>query len=71
MTRIIMSLSPDGDQMVILWFAFSVACNTAFVSASSWEDIIKDVKVKLECSIFNNSASEDRMTVSAFIFAKQ
>ena len=71
MTRIIMSLSPDRDQMIKLWFAFSIACNTAFVSASSWEDIIKDVKVKLECSIFDNSSSEDRMTVSAFIFAKQ
>ena len=73
MTRITMSLSSAGDWMVKLWFAFSnntFACNTTFMLASSFEDIKEGIRVKLEYSIFDTLASEDRMAVSVFIFAK-
>ena len=48
--------------MVILRLASSnnFSCNTTFVSASSWEDIKDGVRVKLEFSIFDTSASKDK-----------
>ena len=58
---------------VILWFASSsnaFACNTTFVSATSWEDIKQIVRIKLQVLIFDTSAWEDRMVVLVFIFAK-
>ena len=63
MTMITTSLSSDGDGMVLLWFASSnniLVYNTIFVPASSWKDIKEGVRVKLEFSIFDASASEEK-----------
>ena len=49
-----MSVSADGDQMVILSFLSSYdtfACNTTYVSASSWEDVKEDIRLKLNFQI--------------------
>ena len=46
MTRITLSLSPDGDQILnIICSDNTFACNTTFVSECSWEDIKEGIIV--------------------------
>ena len=55
-----MSVSPDGDRIVIVTFISSnntFACSTTFVSACSSEDIKEGIRVKLEFSAFTTFTS--------------